>query len=856
MQPKIEFEVSPRIPTALEPLRELAYNIWWSWEPKARALFRSMDVGLWNRTNHSPVRVLQLVHQSRLEQLAEDEEFLTRLRGIHERFRAYLARDNTYGASRRQARPDSGTIAYFSAEFGFHESIPIYSGGLGILSGDHCKAASDLGLDFLGVTLLYRHGYFKQQIDRAGWQQAKELDQNFYHLPIQPVLASDGQPLMTSVHLLGREVHLKVWKMAVGRITLYLLDADHAINHEEDREITAQLYGGDKEVRIRQEVVLGMGGARAIEAMGISPSVWHMNEGHSAFLSLERIDRHMEQYGLDFDSARQAVAASNVFTTHTPVAAGNDAFSAHLMRHYFESYCGKVGIDFDYFMHFGQEDQAVQQDFSMTILALRTSRHANGVSALHGEVSRGMWKNVWKGIPEDEVPIGSVTNGIHTKTWLADEVRDLYDRYLGDDWEESLTDIDFWRRVIDIPAEELWETHGKLKARLVDFTREKLTAQYERNRETPATIRGVKNILDPEILTIGFARRFATYKRATLLFSDPERLKAILNHPERPVQFLFAGKAHPADDGGKAFIQKVIEYTRQAGFAHRIAFIEDYDAHIGRRLYEGVDLWLNNPLRPLEASGTSGMKLPPNGGINLSVLDGWWCESYNGDNGWAIGEEITEGTTEFQNDVDAASLYEVIEQRIVPLYYARPDGKLPQAWIHIMRESMRTVTPVYNTSRMVTEYNEHFYEPAATAYRELAADNCARAKELAAWKHQIRQDWPQVKLLDAKLGLEDIHGIPVGDRIPVQAVVHMGQVDPDCLEVQAYSGEVGEITDEGILDPVITILQRQEVRPDGTALFTGEIQPAESGAYGLNIRVIPNSRDLTQAHEMRLISWG
>ena len=859
MQPSIQtFNIVPKLPPALEPLREIVYNLWWSWEPSARRLFWKMDPELWERTNHNPLRQLQLSKQGRLEELAKDESFLREIGTVHALFKAYMARQDTYGRLRAKTPGPDGKgndlIAYFSAEFGFHESVPNYSGGLGILSGDHCKSASDLDLNFCAVGLLYRHGYFKQQINKEGWQDAVQLNQNFYNLPVQEIPTEGGAALTIAVELPGRQVHAKVWKLAVGRINLYLLDTDISENNGEDRAITAQLYGGDLEMRIRQEIVLGMGGPRALAALGLKPSVYHMNEGHAAFLGLERIRHFVRAHQSDFRSALQIVAASGIFTTHTPVPAGNDAFSRELIAHYFGDYPAQVGIDFEYFFSLGQTTVNKTDDFSMTILALRTSRQANGVSKLHGEVSKGLWKDVWAGVPEDEVPITSITNGIHTKTWAAPEFMELYAQYLGADWEEHLTDVDYWLRVNRIPDDVLWDTHQKLKARLIDFTRERVRKQRERLGESPAQLRQVNQILNPEILTIGFARRFATYKRGSLLFKDPERLLKLLNNAERPVQFVFAGKAHPKDDGGKKVIQEVYKHTRSEEFANRVVFIEDYDAYIGRRLYQGVDVWLNNPLRPLEASGTSGMKLPPSGGLNLSVLDGWWCESYNGKNGWAIGSEILEGTVDFQNEVDIESLFHILETQIVPLYYAKPDGKLPIAWLRLMRESMLSVTPVYNTHRMVKEYQERLYDTAAKGYHALNVESGKQAAVLSEWKNRMRRDWQQVHVGDVQLDHSDRSRIQVGDALALSAKVHLGPIDPKEVSVQAYYGENQE---NAIVQPTIMELtQLQPINGGGTYEYTGKLPSMESGAFGLSVRVVPTHPNLTQGHELRLITWA
>lgn len=855
MQPLFTFNVVPKLPAELEPLREIVYNLWWTWEPAARKLFRHLDPDLWNRTNHNPLRMLQLSRQARLEEVAQDDEFLRDLKTVHTKFKNYLARKDTYGKTRKNS-PLKNPIAYFSAEFGFHESVPNYSGGLGILAGDHCKSASDLDLNFVAVGLVYRHGYFKQQINKEGYQESVALNQNFHHLPIVEV-RKDDKPLLVSVQLLSREVFAKVWQLAIGRINLYLLDTDIPENIADDRLITAHLYGGDLEMRIRQEIVLGIGGARALRAMGITPQVYHMNEGHAAFLSLELIKLAVEEKQLDFYAALQLVASGNIFTTHTPVPAGNDAFPRELMQRYFGDFPKKIGVDFDKFFSFGQTRTDPEENFSMTILALRTSRHANGVSALHGDVSRGLWKDVWVGVPEAEVPITSITNGIHTKTWMAPEFSALYDKYLGD-WEENLLDEDFWRGVIDIPDEILWSTHQQLKRRLTEFARERVRVQRERLGEPMESIRKANRLLDPEILTVGFARRFATYKRGTLLFSDLDRLRRILRNADQPVQFVFAGKAHPKDEGGKKFIQEVYKISRETEFENRVVFIEDYDIYVGRRLTQGVDLWLNNPLRPLEASGTSGMKLPPNGGLNLSVLDGWWCEGYNGKNGWAIGSEITNPLdpdlkVEVQNAVDSASLFHILETQVIPLYYAKPDGRLPIAWLQLMRESIRSVTPVFNTHRMVKEYNERLYERAAAKQSELSANSHAKSMEVSQWKDRVRKDWPQVSIYDVHIASEGRPSVTVGESLEISAKVHLGSLDPKYVSVQAYFGEADN---NSIHRPTVVDLQSSKKLDGGNHLYSGVIPAGESGAYGCNVRVIPVHPNLTQAHELRLITWA
>jgi glycogen phosphorylase len=845
------YNVMPTLPAALEPLREMGFNLWWTWEPAARRLFRHLDPDLWNRTNHNPVRMLQLSRQARLEELAQDKTFVRELKQVFEAFEKYLGRKDTYGktgAGNAITKP----VAYFSAEFGFHESIPNYSGGLGILAGDHCKSASDLDLNFVAIGLLYRHGYFKQEIDKDGVQQAINLNQNFHHLPIREVRRGDDK-LLVPVRILDRDVFAKIWQLQVGRVSLYLLDTDTAENSAEDRLITAELYGGDLEMRMRQEIMLGIGGVKTLSALGIDAEVFHMNEGHSAFLALERIRLNVVEKGLDFYSALQLVAAANVFTTHTPVPAGNDSFSRDTMRKYFGGFAKELAIPFDELFRFGQASVDPADAFSMTILALRLSRHTNAVSKLHGAVSRALWKDVWAGVPVEEVPITGITNGIHTKTWMAPEFSALYRRYLGD-WEENLTESDFWRRVMDIPDAQLWQTHQQLKLRLIEFVRERIRRRSERLGESPEAIRSVNQILDPEILTIGFARRFATYKRGALLFSDKERLQKLLNDTTRPVQFIFAGKAHPRDEGGKALIQEVYKFSREAGFENRLVFVEDYDSYIARRLLQGVDLWLNHPLRPLEASGTSGMKTAPNAGINLSVLDGWWREGFNGNNGWAIGPEIDNGTIEFQNEVDASSLYHLLENQIIPLYYAKPDGKLPLAWLQLMRESIRSVTPVFNTHRMVKEYTERLYIPAARSHEDFVRDGCNAATDLSQWKARMRKDWPQVRIQEVQVGNADRQNISVGEQLQISARIHLGAVDPKHVRVEAYHGEADN---GGIRNPTATVLdQSSQIDGNGNYLYHGSVPATESGAYGFSVRVVPTHPHLMQTHELRLITWS
>ncbi len=853
MQNYFRYSVIPQLPAVLEPLREIAFNLWFSWNYDAVDLFEELDPVLWESCYHNPVKLLQKVRQARLREVVEDDGFMRRMHEVSTRFHNYLAGKDTW-FSKQASVEFSGPIAYFSAEFGLHESVPEYSGGLGILAGDHCKAASDLGLPFVAVGLLYRHGYFKQRLDKDGWQEAAEMNIDFNELPIHEARRPDGSIVTVEVDILGRPVTAKIWEIKVGRIPIYFLDTDLSQNREEDRLITAELYGGDIEMRIRQEIVLGIGGARALRALGIQPSVYHMNEGHAAFLGIERIRQLMLDQGIEFYPALQVTTASGVFTTHTPVPAGNDAFHPDLVRRYFGNFIKDLKIDIEEFLKFGRPWNYQPTDpFNMTILALRMSRRANGVSACHGEVSRRMWTGVWPNTPVQEVPIGSVTNGIHLHTWLAPEMKALYAKYFGEGWEDQIGDHDLWRRVSDIPDEELWNTHLRLKRQLVDFVRMRVRQHRERLGESSDRLRSAGLLLDPEVLTVGFARRFATYKRALLLFKDMDRFRALLNKPDRPVQFIFAGKAHPRDEAGKRLIQQLYKIVNDPEFHGKVVFVEDYDTNVARHLVQGVDVWLNNPLRPLEASGTSGQKVPPNGGINLSVLDGWWCEGYNKKNGWAIGEDLIDGPPDLQDEVDTKSLFAILDKQAIPLYYAKPDGRLPLAWINLMRESIRSVSPVYNTWRMVQDYTGKYYAPAAHRGARLSANNFADAKEIAMWKVKMRDAWPQVSVAQISCDHQKPYEILVGEKIGIQARVFLGNIGPENATVEAYCGEAhdGQLT-----NPQIVQLQMKSKEADGSYLYTGSIDASESGAYGFNVRVMPSHPSLTQKHELRLMTWG
>lgn len=700
-------------PKEVSRLRELAYNLWWTWTPQARRMFSHIQPGLW-AMYRNPIELFINIEPHHWEALLEDEIFLTMYKSVLREFDAYMKPTTPTWFSQNHPNYNGGPFVYFSTEFGWHESLHTYSGGLGILSGDHCKSASNLGLPFIGIGPLYKNGYFEQEIEPDGRQQHFYPAYDFSRLPLKPVLGEDGRQLTVSIPFPGREIHIRVWLAQVGRVPVFLLDTDIPKNEPADRPITGQLYVSGREMRICQEIVIGMGGVRVLQALGIEPACWHMNEGHCAFLAFERI-RGMIQQGLNFPDACKEVAKNSVFTTHTPVPAGNEAFDVELIRKYFKRYCDETGIDPNQLINLGLSSPGRgQQQFSLTVLAIHLSSYCNGVSQLHGKVSNDMWRHIFTNAKPDDTPVKAITNGVHTQTWLGWQMADLYDKYLTPAWTQNLMDDIFWKRgVANIPDTELWDVHCLQKDNLVRFARGRVRTQLARHGCSPDELREIETLLNPDWLTIGFARRFATYKRADLLFRDFDRLRAILKNPQRPIQMIFAGKAHPADKPGQELIRRIFEVSRHSDLRGHIVFLENYNMRVARMLVQGVDIWLNNPRRPHEASGTSGMKAPINGGINFSIADGWWCEVTNPDAGWTIGEGREFPNPDQQDYEDSQSLYELLETKIVPLYYQRDPNGIPHEWIKHMKASIAAVVPRFSTARMVRDYTEEAYLPAA-----------------------------------------------------------------------------------------------------------------------------------------------
>ncbi|WP_020475468.1 alpha-glucan family phosphorylase [Zavarzinella formosa] len=848
-RPVRTFTVLPRLPERLKALQELAYNLWWCWHADAWALFRRIDPERFESLDHSPIRLLNTAPQERFDELVTDEGFLAHLDRVYQAFTTYMKAPTWFG----EKYPKSpAKIAYFSAEFGINESVPVYSGGLGVLAGDHLKSASDLGLPLTGVCLMYREGYFRQYLNADGWQQERYPENDFFSLPLIGVKKDDGSPLTISVSLPGRELFARVWRIDVGRVPLYLLDTNIPQNSAQDRNITAQLYGGDENTRIQQEIVLGIGGLRALRAMGIIPTVCHMNEGHSAFAALERARVLIEEKNFDFATAIEAVKAGTVFTTHTPVPAGNDAFPPHMMDQYFSEYLKSLKLDRYGFMALGRENpQNDGEKFSMTVLALHTANVSNGVSKLHGVVSRKMWKALYPELPEQEVPITSITNGVHTLTWVAPEIAVLFDRYLGSAWQEKPTAFEVWAKADNIPDAELWRTHERCRERLVAVTRVRQARTLERLGAPRSEVQAAEEILDPQALTIGFARRFATYKRGALIFRKIDRLLAVLNHKDRPVQLLFAGKAHPKDQGGKELIAQVAQYAKRNELRRKVVFLEDYDMNVARYLVQGVDVWLNNPRRPLEASGTSGMKVCVNGGINLSILDGWWDEGYRSDNGWKIGSGEELADTNYQDELESNALYELIEREIVPEFYTRGADGLPRAWIKRMKRSISTNVSAFNTNRMVSDYTQICYMPSQERYASMSAGDYAGAKELATWRRRLNDGWKSVKVEEVTAPRPD--SMHVGDVLNVKARVQLGSLTPADVEVQLYHGVLDNSGD--IMHPKLAIM---ETSPTAglTNMFGVAVKCQASGQYGFTVRVLPKNKSLPSSFEPGLVTWG
>jgi len=850
MKPKIKYDVVPNLPENLTVLKRLAYNLLFSWNDDIKDLFHRMDPGLWSSCNQNPVLMLGLLGQGRLDELSGDQGFLAQIERVTRDFERYLSQPHLQAAD--YFDEENLQMAYFSAEFGLSGCLPIYSGGLGVLAGDHIKSASDLNVPLVGIGLLYQDGYFSQYLNSDGWQMETYPQNDFPNMPVELMKDREGQPLRVQVLIKDIPLQILIWRIQVGRIPLYMLDTNDESNPPELRKITGQLYGGDREMRLRQEIVLGIGGIRALKAMGIEPTAIHMNEGHSAFSALERINMLRRDKGLSFDAAREIVMASTIFTTHTPVPAGNDTFDPDLVRVYFEEYIKELGINFKVLLGYGRLDPRNEKEpFGMTTLALRLAAHINGVSRLHGKVSRSMWQKVWIHHPEEDVPIEHITNGIHVPTWISREMGTLFNRYLGPDWAEDPDNERVWQQIEKIPDTELWRAHERCREHLVAYVRLRLVEQLKARGASTSEVQRASEVLTPDAVTIGFARRFATYKRATLLFRDPDRLERIINHPEQPVQIVIAGKSHPQDDEGKEFIKQIIHLGQEKRFRRTVVFLEDYNMDVARHMVSGTDIWLNTPRRPLEACGTSGMKALANGSLNLSTLDGWWDEAYHRDYGWSLGHGEVYKNQDFQDDLESQSLYNLLENEIVPLFYERQMDGIPRRWVEKMKAGLRMLVPVYNSHRMVQEYLDRFYLPCSRRFNNLCRDDFSSAKDIASWRQKIMTNWHEISVEEV-VGLES-HEIQVGKSIKVEVRIRLGVLSPDDVTVEAYYGRLNH---QGDFAERNTIPLQVQENADGVYLFGGEIPCEGSGRFGYTVRVMPSFERLENRFSMGLVSWA
>ena len=831
------YQVFPTFPEQLSFLEVLSRNLWWSWKPDSLALFNRIDPELWEKSGQNPIVFSTLISQKRLDELANDDSFLAHIQRVKKRFEKRILAPVDRS---RSPYGQEGVIAYFSMEFGIHESLPLFAGGLGILAGDYLKAASHMALPVVGVGLLYQHGYFRQFLDKDGWQQEEYPETDLYNLPLERVKDHSGKEVRVSIAGPEGEIHAEVWKVDIGRIPLYLLDTNLIENSPQDRDITSSLYAGGPKTRLAQEVVLGVGGMRALAAMGLCPKVCHMNEGHCTFATLERLAQIILSYGVDLKAALEIVPRTTVFTTHTPVAAGYDEFPADLVKPYLRPMQKYLGVTEKEILSWGQSvESGTDGPFSMFILGLRLAQYCNGVSELHGKVARKMWSHIWPNRSEDEVPITHITNGIHVSSFISREIALLFERYLGPDWHMSSRKPENIKRIGEIFDNEVWRAHEMSRSDLVRTVRDLMVKQYGRRNAPKAIMKQAESVLDQNALTIVFARRFTTYKRAYLLLQDPERLEAILNSEEYPVQIIFAGKAHPKDNEGKKLIQRIVRFAGGPTISHRIVFLENYDMHMARHLVQGADVWLNTPRRPFEACGTSGMKAAINGVLNLSILDGWWCEGYSEKRGWCIGSGEEYSDHSYQDIVESQALYNILENDVIPCFYERNNGNIPQQWVSMMKESIKMAMQDYCSMRMVGEYEKRFYIPAAKSFNDLIANNAEKAANLAIRHKRFRDFWNNISI---SRPVRDSDGpFRVGDSFRVTAEVFLGELRPDEVEVLLCYGHMKSMGSLG--DARTEQMTVCKELGEGRYLYECTITCNDSGRYGFTARVEPRADD-------------
>ncbi len=843
------FQVFPAIPEPLSFLQVLARNLWWCWHIDAIELFRRINPRLWEQSGRNPIVFSTLIPQKQLEDLSKDESFLAHQQRVKESFVGQVLGpvDQADSPYREQDK-----IAYFSMEFGLHESVSLFAGGLGVLAGDHLKASSDLALPLVGMGILYRQGYFRQFLDQEGWQQEEYPEIDLYHLPAKRAKDRSGKELRITVTGPDGDILAMVWKIMVGRIPLYLLDTNLTENPPEIREITSRLYAADPKMRLAQEILLGIGGMRALEAMGIFPTMCHMNEGHCAFVNLERIAQTISTYNINFKTAREVVSRSTIFTTHTPVAAGHDEFAVDLVKPYFNPLTERLGIDVDEILSWGQKDgQGSDAPLSMFVLGLRMAQYCNGVSKLHGKVARQMWSHVWPERPEDEIPITHITNGIHIPSWISIENAMLFERYLGPEWYLNIWKPEIVKRIDEIYDEELWRAREMSRSRLIRNCRSLMIKQYGRRNAPKSIMKEAESVLDQDILTIAFARRFTAYKRAHLLFKDPERLESIIKSEAHPVQFIFAGKAHPKDNEAKELIKRICQFPSQPSIRQRVVFLEDYDINIARHLVQGVDVWLNTPRRPFEACGTSGMKAAANGVLNVSILDGWWCEGYSEERGWRIGsgEEYTDSA--YQDTVESQALYNVLENDVIPCFYERKNGDVPNRWLKMMKESMKMAMQHFCSHIMVEKYEKYFYLPAANRFSSLIENNAKEAILLSAQRERLRDLWKDIRIENPVRKTEG--PFLVGESFSVTADVHLGNLRPDEVKVELYYGTLKSVYT--IADGNLEEMFVKEELGNGEYLYECRLTCNNSGRFGFTVRATPHGDDYIR-FAPGLITWA
>ncbi|WP_346290949.1 alpha-glucan family phosphorylase [Sphaerothrix gracilis] len=854
MRPIRTFNVTPSLPARLEPLRKLAYNLQWDWDFGTTDLFRRLDPDLWESSRYNPVLLLGTISQQRLQEAAEDEGFLAQMERAAQRLEDYLKERTWYKKHRKEATPDE-RYAYFSMEFGLTSCMPVYSGGLGVLAGDHLKSASDLGLPLVAVGLLYQEGYFAQYLNADGWQQERYPINDFYNMPLHLERHPDGSEIRIGVDYPDRTVYARIWRVQVGTVPLYLLDTNIEENSQYDQDICDRLYGGDIDMRIHQEIMLGIGGVRMLAALGLKPTVYHMNEGHSAFLALERMRMLMDETDLSFAEAFYLAQAGQMFTTHTPVPAGIDLFPPDKVLYYLSRYAQRFGLSNEEFLALGRENTGdLSAPFSMAVLAIKTASFVNGVSALHGEVSRQMFSGLWPQLPLSEVPITSITNGVHARSCVAKPVQELYDRYLGPSWSQASPANPLWNRVDAIPDEELWRTHELCRSQMIVSVRDRLEKSLLERAASPMELAKAREVLDPKVLSIGFARRFATYKRATLFLRDIARIHKIIegDGSGRRVQFVIAGKAHPKDSPGKELIRKIIHFTRDEGLDRAIVFVPNYDIHVARAMVAGCDVWMNTPRRPREASGTSGMKAAMNGLPNLSILDGWWGEADYVATGWPIGSGEDYDDPEYQDEVEANALYDLLEKEVVPLFYNRDQEEIPRGWVAKMKDAIRFNTPMFNTARMLKEYATRAYFSCSDRAHRLTQSSFAPAKTLAHWEDHLAEHWYEMKIEEVQIS--EPANLQVNQPFKVEALVRLGALQPSDVQVELYQGKVD--TDGEIHVGIPSVMTHQGTDNQGRSRYEVEVTYTASGLQGLSLRILPKHENLSSPYAPRLILWA